>query len=56
VPQCQGRNWKDKIPVLVKIERGGNVIAQVVPNVSQKTLEPIIREYVEKGSNVYTDE
>lgn len=56
VPNSQGRSWKDKIPVLVIIERGGNVIAQVVPNVRQDILEPIIRTNVKKGSNVYTDE
>jgi len=37
-------------------ERGGNAIAQVVSDVKQKTLEPIIRKHVKEGSNVYTDE
>ena len=32
------------------------MIAKVVPNVKRKTLEPIIKKHVEKGSNVYTDE
>lgn len=56
VPRCQGRSWKDKTPVLVMIERKGNVIAQVVPNVKRNTLEPIIRKNVKENSNVYTDE
>jgi len=56
VPHSQGRSWKDKIPMLVIIQRGGNVIVEKVPNVEQKTLEPIIRKYVEEGSNVFTDE
>ncbi|MCE8163848.1 MAG: IS1595 family transposase [Candidatus Moeniiplasma glomeromycotorum] len=56
VPNCQGRNWKDKIPVLVMVERGGNAIAKVVPNVKQETLEPIIRANIEEGSIVNTDE
>lgn len=56
VPKCQGRSWKDKTPVLIMEERGGNAIAQVVSDVKQKTLEPIIRKYVKEGSNVYTDE
>jgi len=56
VPHSQGRSWKDKIPMLVIIERGGNVIVEKVPNVEQKTLEPIIRTYIEEGSTVYTDE
>lgn len=56
VPNSQGRSWKDKTPILVMIERGGKAIAQVVPNVKQSTLEPIIKTNVEEGSNVYTDE
>jgi transposase-like protein len=42
--------------MLIIIERKGNVIVEKVPNVEQKTLEPIIRTYVEEGSTVYTDE
>jgi transposase-like protein len=38
------------------LERGGNLIAQVVPNTQKETLEPIIKKHVEKGSNVNTDE
>ena len=56
VPNSQGRSWKDKVPILVIIERGGNVIAQVVPNVEKRTLEPIVRSNVKEGSNVFTDE
>ncbi|CAG8597612.1 2789_t:CDS:2 [Ambispora leptoticha] len=51
-----GRSWKDKTPTLVMIKRGGNAIAEVVPDVKQRTLEPIIRKYIKKGSDVYTDE
>jgi len=56
VPNSQGRSWKDKVPLLVIVERDGNVIVEVVPNVKKKTLEPIIRANVKEGSNVYTDE
>ena len=56
VPHCQGRNWKDKVPTLVMVRRGGDAIAYVVPNVKQKTLEPIIRANIEEGSTVNTDE
>jgi len=38
------------------VERGGNLIAQVVQNTKQETIEPIINSYIKKGSNVYTDE
>ena len=56
VPRCQGRNWKDKTPVMGMLERGGNLICQVIPNTQQKTLEPIVFANVRKGANVYTDE
>jgi transposase-like protein len=38
------------------IERKGNVIARVVPNVKQETLEPIIKANVKERSTVSTDE
>jgi transposase-like protein len=34
----------------------GNVVAQVVPNTKQKTLNLMIKKHVEKGSNLYSDE
>ena len=56
VPNSQGRSWKDKVPVLGILERDGNLIAQVVQNTQQNTIEPIIKEKVKEGSNVFTDE
>ena len=56
VPNSQGRSWKDKVPVLGILERGGNLIAQVVSNTQQGTIEPIIREHIKENANVYTDE
>jgi hypothetical protein len=44
------------MPVLGIIERGGNLICQVVSNTKWETVNPIIRANVKKGSNVYTDE
>lgn len=55
VEKCQGRSYKDKVPVFGILERGGKVIAKVVPNTQAKTLVPIIKEYVEIGSVVNTD-
>lgn len=56
VPNSQGRSWKDKVPVLGMLERNGNLIAQVVQNTKQETIEPIIKANIKQGSNVYTDE
>jgi transposase-like protein len=38
------------------IQRGGEVIIKMLPNVRQITIRPIIELSVEKGSLVYTDE
>ncbi|WP_195531774.1 IS1595 family transposase [Bacteroides finegoldii] len=55
VEKCQGRSYKDKVPVFGILERGGNLVARVVPNTQSKTLVPIIKEHVKEGSVVYTD-
>lgn len=55
VEQSQGRSYKDKVPVFGIRQRGGNIMAVVVPNTQAKTLVPIIKKNVEKGSVVYTD-
>lgn len=55
VERCQGRSFKDKVPVFGIRERGGKVIAKVVPNTQANTLVPIIKHYVEIGSVVNTD-
>lgn len=57
VPRCQGRNWKDKIPVWGGIEKEtGRLICQKVPNTQQETLEPLVRANIKEGATVYTDE
>lgn len=55
VEKCQGRSFKDKVPVFGILERNGKVIAKVVPNTQAKTLVPIVRKNVEAWSVVYTD-
>lgn len=57
VAKCQGRSYKDKVPVVGMIENStGRVIAKVAPNISKKFLHPIIRKYVAEGSTLHTDE
>ena len=55
VEKCQGRSFKDKVPIFGMLQRGGKVVAKVVPNTQSQTLVPIVMEYVEKGSVVNTD-
>jgi hypothetical protein len=38
------------------IEKGGILIAFVVPNNKKKTLEPLVRENIEVGSEINSDE
>jgi transposase-like protein len=38
------------------IEKGGNLICQVVPDTKKRTIEPIIRTNIKESSSVYTDE
>ena len=55
VEKCQGRSFKDKVPVFGILERNGRVVAKVVPNTQANTLVPIVKQHVEKDSVVNTD-
>lgn len=55
-PGKRGRGAASKTVVFGMLERGGDVMAKVVPNVRKRTLQPIIAENVESGSTVHTDE
>ena len=55
-PGKRGRGAKGKAVVFGMLERGGEVMAKVVPNVRKRTLEPIIRKNILPGSTVHTDE
>lgn len=50
VEKCQGRSFKDKVPVFGMLQRGGVLIAQVEPDTQANTLAPIISEHVEDGT------
>ena len=52
----RGRGAPNKTVVFGMLERDGDVMANVVPNVRKKTLQPIIKENVVAGSTVHTDE
>lgn len=55
VEKCQGRSFKDKVPVFGVLQRGGHVSALVVSNTKASTLQPIINKLIRKNSNVFTD-
>jgi transposase len=52
----RGRGAPGKTVVFGMVERDGNVITRVVPNVKRLTLEPHIIENIEMGAKVSTDE
>ena len=45
-----------KTPVVAMAQRGGRVVAKVVPDASARSLLPEIERHVEPGTQVYTDE
>ena len=52
----RGRGAPNKTVVFGMVERGGDLMAGVVPNVRKKTLQPIVEANVVTGSTVHTDE
>ena len=52
----RGRGAPGKTIVFGMVERGGDVMTRVVPNVKRKTLERHILENIKAGSTVSTDE
>jgi transposase len=52
----RGRGAAGKTIVFGMLEKGGDVITQVVPNVRRITLQPIVEANVAKGTSMQTDE
>ena len=52
----RGTMDKERPPVFGMMQRGGQVVINLLANVKQKTIEPIIMGTIESGSLVYTDE
>lgn len=55
-PGKRGRGADGKTVVLGMLQRDGDVMLQVVPNVKRNTLLPIITASVQAGSIIHTDE
>lgn len=52
----RGTLEKEKPPVFGMIQRGGQVVINMLANVKQKTIEPFIKDTIVPGTLVYTDE
>lgn len=55
VEKCQGRSFKDKVPVFGMYQRGGSIVAKTVTDTRAKTLSPLIERHISNGSKVFTD-
>ncbi len=47
---------KERPPLFVRIERGGQGVIHLLANVEQKTIEPLSKDTLDAGTLVYTDE
>ena len=52
----RGTLEKERPPVFGMIQRGGQVVIKLLANVQQKTIEPFIKDTIDPGTLVYTDE
>jgi len=52
----RGTLAKDKPPVLGLLQRDGEVVIHMLPNVQQVTIKPVITDTIAPGSLLYTDE
>ena len=55
-PNNQGRSTKTKTPVFALVERGGELRARKVENVTSANLKGIIREHVSKEATIVSDQ
>ncbi|NIP38680.1 MAG: IS1595 family transposase [Candidatus Dadabacteria bacterium] len=52
----RGRGAENKTVVTGMMEKSGELMTKVVPNIKKKTLQTIIENNIEKGSELHTDE
>ena len=55
VENSQGRSFKDKTPVFGLIQNG-KVYTEVIQDTKARTLKPLVKKYVEKGTTLVSDE
>jgi transposase-like protein len=52
----RGTMEKERPPVFGMMQRGGQVVINLLANVKQKTIEPFIKDTIVAGTRIYTDE
>lgn len=56
VPMSQGRSFKDKIPVLGMLQRGGKLTCRVIDNTKIQSIQPLVRRFIKPASRLISDE
>jgi transposase-like protein len=51
-----GQSFRDKTIVMGVLERGGEVRTAIIPDRLKTTLQPVVRQHVEAGAALFTDE
>jgi transposase-like protein len=51
----RGTLQKERPPVFGMMQRGGQVVINLLANVQQKTIEPLIKDTIDPGTLIYTD-
>jgi len=52
----RGTLEKEKPPILGMIQRHGEVVLHMLANVQQKTIQPLLKQTIQVGSLIFTDE
>ena len=52
----RGTLEKERPPVFGMMQRGGQVVINLLANVKQKTIEPLIKDTIMPGTRIFTDE
>jgi transposase-like protein len=52
----QGHNRKDKVIVMGMLQRGGQIRTHIIPDQTKKSVQPMVREHVQAGTALFTDE
>jgi transposase-like protein len=52
----RGTLEKEKPPIFGMIQRGGQVVMQMLANVQQQTIQPVMRQTIQSGTLIFTDE
>jgi transposase-like protein len=56
VKNSQGRSYKDKVPVIGMLERGGKLRAMIIPDTTKGNIKKALIKTVKKGATLYSDE